>query len=172
MAERLVALDLSSVCVGYAVFDDRKLVGKGKYRQQGKDHGEKLLNFRGWLLRLLKRTHPQHVVFEAPYAGRRRFTYGVLMLYVGVVLACHFEVFEQEVPAQNRIQPNVVKRTLKMAKGDDHEDRKRLMVDEINKLYDLKLRFKPNDKTKAVSDDDIADAIAVGRTWLERYSHE
>lgn len=162
----MVALDVSSVAVGWAGFEGTNLAGYGKYIQIGKEHGQKLWNFRGFLLELLETHQPDHLVVEMPYAGRRRYTYGVLMLYLSVVLQTHWEFFGYEMPSEDRVAAHQVKRRMQMPKGTDHENRKRLMVNEINQLYGLNLKFKAKDKTKKVSDDDIADAIAVGRARL------
>ena len=54
----------------------------------------------------------------------------------------------------------------------DYDLRKKAMVDRINELYGLDLRFKADDKTKKVSQDDTADGIAVGRAWLLQHRPE
>lgn len=166
--ERILSLDISSVAVGFGVFDRGKLSDYGRYRQRGEEHGERLHHFARWLYDMFKKLGPDEVVVEQPYPGHRRNTYGILMLYIGVILMVHFHVFGEELPSVNRVQPNLVKRSLKMPKGKDHEDRKRMMVVEINRLYGLNLKFKANDKTKRISEDDVADGIAVGRAWIDR----
>lgn len=169
---RMLALDVSSVAVGWAVFDGQELGEYGKYRQEGKEHGEHLMHFGAWLLEVLAAYKPDYMVVEMPYAGRRRYTYGVLMMYFGAVIRAHFEHFGFEMPTEDRVAAHAVKRLLEMPKGSDHENRKRMMVNEINWLYGLNLKFKAKDKTKKVSDDDIADAIAVGRARLIRQGKE
>jgi Holliday junction resolvasome RuvABC endonuclease subunit len=167
--ERILSLDVSSVAVGFAVFDRGKLIDYGKYQQRGKAHGERLMHFQRWLTATIDEFKPDQVVVEKPYAGPRRSVFGVLMLYIAMILAVHFRRFECELPDENRVPANLVKKILKMPKGANHEARKRMMVNEINRLYGLNLKFKSDDKTKKVSEDDIADGIAVGRAWLLRY---
>jgi Holliday junction resolvasome RuvABC endonuclease subunit len=176
---RLLALDTSSVCVGWALFEGATLVAYGKHQQRGTEHDERLVNFEDWLRALLKEHRPEVVVVEAPYAGRRRFTYGVLMLYLAVVLMVHMRHFGCPMPSAQRVAAHQVKRLCGVQrakqggafekKGSAHETNKRLMINRINELYGLDLRFKAGDKTKRVSDDDVADAIAVGHAWIVRY---
>ena len=167
--ERILSLDISSVCVGFAVHEGGKLMHFGKHIQAGKHHGARLASFRAWLHEMYRKFEPHQVVLEAPYAGRKRFTFGVLMMYVAVVLQTHYEWRQEEMPDENRVQSSVVKRILRVKRGKTHEERKKLMVQLINTLYKLNLRFKADDKTKKVSDDDTADAIALGRAFLLRY---
>lgn len=167
--ERILALDTSSVCVGFAVFDGEELKRYGRFLQKGVDHGERLHQFRLWLLATLKELQPDQLIFEAPFAGRRRYAFGVLMMYVAVVLMSHVQWADAEIPSENRVPAAQVKRILKAERGATHETRKRLMVLAMNKAYGLSLKFKSNDKAKRVSEDDVADAIALGRAWLIRY---
>lgn len=166
---RLLALDISSVAVGWAVFDNAdpmNLVAHGRFLQQGADHGEKLLNFALWLQQHLAQWDPTEVAYEAPYAGRKRFTYGVLMMYVAVVLMIHIQHFGTEVPKVNRVAAHLVKKRIRVRKGASHEENKKIVVLWANETYGLSLKFKANDKTKKVSQDDEADGIAVGYARL------
>jgi Holliday junction resolvasome RuvABC endonuclease subunit len=162
----VLALDVSSVCVGWALFDGIDLVAYGKYRTVGEEHGERLYNFGQWLYTMLEERQPDAAIVEAPYPGRRRNSYGVLQMYFGVVLATHVRWCGREMPHDQRVAAHRIKRLLQMPKGADHESRKRQMVQEINRLYGLALKFKAKDPKKRISDDDIADAIALARAWL------
>ena len=166
---RVLGLDVSSQTVGWAVFDGHALIACGKWHPEGRDkhHGEKLSSFRAWLLAKLEEWRPDHLVTEAPYAGRRRYTFGILSMYLGVTLAAHFAHFGEEIPEANRVMPHAVKRLLKSRKGVSYEQRKKDMVLLINQLYGLTLNYKPRDKGR-VSDDDIADAIGLVHAWLDR----
>lgn len=165
-AERVLALDTSSTCVGWSLFEDGRLLHHGRRRQDGVDHGERLSGFREWLKALLHQYRPSQVVYEKPFAGRRRNAFGVLSLYVAVVLMAHWDAFGAELPDANAVAAREVKRRNKMRKGKDHEGNKKIAVLLANRLYGLRLKFKSNDKTKKVSEDDTADAILLGRAWL------
>lgn len=162
---RLLAIDSSSTCVGFAVFDGQMLVAYGKYVQQGDDHGEKLSNFRAWLLEQYVKYAPDQVVYEAPFSGRRRFTFGILSFYVSTIIESHFTHFGTELHKENKVAAHMVKRLNAMPKGASHESNKKAAVLLANKLYSLGLKFKSGDKGKKISDDDIADSILLGRAW-------
>lgn len=166
----VLALDTSSVCVGYAVFHVsdgvRALVTHGRLRLKGKDHGDRLAYFREQMITLLLDYAVTHVVYEEPYPGRNRNAYPVLMMYVGLLRAVHAQRFGADVPPSQRVPARMVKRVLGTPKGLSHEENKRVVLLEVNRLYGLSLKFKANDKSKLVSQDDEADAIALGHAWL------
>lgn len=165
--ECVLGLDTSSVCVGFSLFTGSRLSKYGRYVQVGKGHGERLMHFQDWLLEQFVAFRPDQVVVEMPYSGRRRHAFGVLMLYYGAVISTFFRWAGMEMPKENQVQANVVKRRLEMDKGSSHAERKRMMVDKINELYGLKLKYKATDKHKKVSEDDTADAIALVHAWLQ-----
>lgn len=148
------------------MFDDELLVDYGKYVQAGDDHGEKLCGFRTWLLEQYEKYQPDEVVFEAPYSGRRRFTFAVLSYYVSTIIESHFSYFGTELPKVNKVAAHAVKKLNQMPKAASHEGNKKQAVLLANQLYALGLKYKNNDKTKKVSDDDVADAVLLGRAWL------
>lgn len=128
-----------------------------------------MLEFAAWLRTMLQSHQPDELVVEKPYAGPMRNTFGVLMMYVAVVLLVHFEYRSAELPRINFMLPHLVKKSFRLPKGSSHEARKRTMVETINARYGLSLVFKPGDKTKRISEDDTADAIALGDAWLRRF---
>ena len=163
---RLLALDVSSVAAGWALFEGGKLHSCGVYPQQGTDHGERMLHFAEWLQEMFIETDPTHVVYEAPFQSRERHAFGVLMWYVGVMLAEHWRHFQYEIPDINRMPAREVKRLHGFPSGCSHAQNKRMAVDRVNGLYGFELKY---DRTKGKSDDDVADAVLLGRAWLMRY---
>jgi Holliday junction resolvasome RuvABC endonuclease subunit len=168
----MLALDVSSVCVGWALFSEGVPEQFGKYHTVGDTHDERLLHFHRWLGEQLQALHPDELVLEEPYFSRQPHTFAVLTQYCTMVLLAHMEYFGRPMPLGNRIQPAQVKRELNAKYGTSHTNRKRLMVLLMNQTYGLDLRFKHPDKLKRVSDDDIADALALGRAWLQRAREE
>jgi Holliday junction resolvasome RuvABC endonuclease subunit len=160
----VLALDISSACVGFAVFDGTTLVDYGKYIPVGDHHGERLYHFYEWLEGRLQHYKPDDLVYEQPFPGRFANAFGTLMLYVGVVLALHFQHYSTECPQANRVPSHVVKRVMGFPKQQTYDGRKELAVREVNRLFNLGLRFKRG-HDKAVSDDDTADAILLGIAW-------
>jgi Holliday junction resolvasome RuvABC endonuclease subunit len=170
--ERVLCLDVSSKCVGWAVFQDGELAQHGRYLQEGVGHGERLFHFHGWLLAMLSELEPTQLIYEAPYSGRMRFTFGVLSRYAGMVDAAHFQFFSEEIPSDNAVPAHLVKRAIGARKGASHTDNKRIVLNMVNQVFGLSLKFKENDATKKVSQDDEADAIALGWAWLTLYRPE
>lgn len=167
---RLLALDTSSTCVGWAVFDEGEYYKSGRFVQVGSDHGEKMHNFRLWLLQKFREFEPTQVAVEMPFMryGRQK-TFAILIQYIAVLREAHFSYFERELPPANCLSAKAIKDCIGVERGEDHEDNKRIMVKEINARYGLRLKYKENDKTKRVSQDDEADAIAVAETWMTKY---
>ncbi|TFH49104.1 MAG: hypothetical protein E4H01_04980 [Lysobacterales bacterium] len=168
MPTSLLALDVSSVCVGWSLFHGVKPVAHGKYLHKGKAHGQKLAEFEDWLVALLERDDPEVLVVEAPYAGRRRFAFGVLMMYYGVVQMAHIRWRGKELPSEHRMAANQVKRLLHLPKGATHTARKIIAIERINQLYGMSFVFSENKKH---SDDDTADSMAVARAYYIQQGH-
>lgn len=167
--ERVLGLDISSVCCGWSIFDDGKLLTYGKYKQDGEAHGERMWKFHHWLLGMLNAWQPTQLVFEAPYAGPRRHAFSVLIRYAGVVQLTYYSWSGQELAEENAVPANMVKKLIGAKKGRNHEANKKIVLLLMNQLYGLNLKFKSKDPKKTVSQDDEADAIAVNLAWHVRY---
>lgn len=164
--EPLLALDVSSSTVGWAFFRDGVPEQRGKFHPEGATHDEKLHSFRLWLTSTFNTLRPTSMVIEDPYLGRNKHAY-VLLYYLAVFLDFHVEVFGRPTRSGiDRIGPRVVKLLLKMPKLKDYNARKKQAVTLANSLYGLHLRYKANDRMKLISDDDVADAILLGRVRL------
>jgi Holliday junction resolvasome RuvABC endonuclease subunit len=158
--------------VGWSLFDNGRPTAHGKYVQEGEGHGEKLTNFSEWLAETIFEVAADYVVIEKPFPGRNRNAYRVLTMYIGRVLETFWRMIGAELPEENFVAPQTIKAQLELPKGQDHDDNKRIAVEEINRIYDLTLRYKKNDAKKAVSDDDVADAIALNRAWHLKFRPE
>lgn len=163
--ERVLALDVSSKCVGWAVFDNGVLTQHGRYVQQGEGHGERMMRFHTWLHETLAGTAPTFLIYEEPYRGRNGAVYGLLSRYAGVVETVHFEHFASEMPAHAIVRAKDVKRAIGAKKGRSHEQNKKIVLLLINQVFGLSLKYKTNDPTKRISQDDEADAIALNWAW-------
>ena len=169
--ERVLALDPSSACVGWSLFEAGELARQGKYIQQGEKgrHGQKLDTFRVWLDALLIDLHPDRLLYEAPYQGRMKHTFGILSRYVGIIEAVHFWHFGYEIPPNDAVPAHTVKRAIGAKRGANHEDNKVIVLKLVNARYGINLKYKKNDRDKKTTQDDIADAIAVNWAWHELY---
>lgn len=166
---RALALDISSKCVGWAIFDDGDLVAFNQYMPHGHEHGEKLVDFHVWLSEMFQQWEPTDVVYEMPYPGREKHAFGVLQMYVAALFAEHWMYFGREIPTNSRITPREVKRANGLLTGGTYKANKALAVAKVNELYQLKLKYDYNDRNKERSQDDTADAILLGRAWVLRY---
>jgi Holliday junction resolvasome RuvABC endonuclease subunit len=108
---------------------------------------------------------PHVVIYEAPYQGRMKNTFGILSRYVGVIEAAHYEHYEREVAKSEAVPAHLVKRAIGAKKGKDHESNKKIVLMLVNQTFGLSLKYKANDSTKKVSQDDEADAIALNWAW-------
>lgn len=161
--EVLLALDISSRAVGWAVFRNGELSHYDKWvLPHLKGHGCRLCVFREDLLRAFAEYNPTAVYWEAPYQGRARHAFAVLSAYVGMLKATYYEWAGTDIDEEHGIPAHLVKRRIGARRGRSHEENKRIVVTLVNEQFGLSLRYKADDARKTISDDDVADAIAVG----------
>lgn len=154
------------------MFDDGQLIQHGRFIQQGKGHGQKLATFRQWVLQMLTEFAPEQLIYEAPYSGRMRNTFGILSRYAGIVECCQYEHFGCELPPPNAVAAHMVKKAIGAKKGKSHEDNKKIVTLLVNQVFGLSLKYKEHDTTKKISQDDEADAIALNWAWHVLYRGE
>jgi Holliday junction resolvasome RuvABC endonuclease subunit len=174
--ERVLGLDTSSKCIGWAVFDNGQLTQHGRFVLPGKCHGEKLAALRVWLMQLLAEFRPTRLVYEAPYRGLNGTTFGVLSRYAGMVECCHFEHFLAGIPAEDAVPAKEVKRAIgapsakrgKLARSrkkgrapkrladETHTQNKLIVLNMVNERFGLGLKLEENDES---------DAIALTWAW-------
>lgn len=123
------------------------------------------MRFRMWLLEMFETWGPHLLIYEAPYQGRMKNTFGILSRYVGVIEASHFEHYEREIEKSEAVPAHLVKKAIGARKGEDHESNKKIVVLLVNEHFGLGLKFKANDTNKRVTQDDEADAIALNWAW-------
>lgn len=123
------------------------------------------MRFRMWLLKMFEDWGPHLLIYEAPYQGRMKNTFGILSRYVGVIEATHFEHYEREIEKSEAVPAHMVKKAIGAKKGEDHESNKKIVLLLVNETFGLSLKFKANDTNKRVTQDDEADAIALNWAW-------
>lgn len=158
---KILALDTSSVAVGWSIFTNGGLRDHGVYRHVGESHDEKMFHFHGWLLAMLAEHEPNEVIYEAPYSGARSFTFPVLVRYVVVVEMAAYFHYRTPMEKRCKVPAKQVKKWIGAKKGKNHEENKKIVLLMVNQEFGLSLKYKSNDKTKKVSQDDEADAIAL-----------
>lgn len=163
-----LAFDLSSSACGWAVGQSGKLERYGKLVFKGSSGiGEKLVSFGELCDVLLQTFRPNLTVLEYPLSRHNKVTQRHYEL-VGVLRAAVYANLGYEIEQTHFIAPVTIKKWLEIPKGKgaNHDHNKLLMVNKINDLFDLQLRYDPN--SKAQTDDDTADAIAALVTWYRR----
>lgn len=163
--EWIFTLDLGVKCVGFAFGNKDSLIKYGKYvAKPGLANGERLYKFSKWLSSTINGlpTRPNIVIIESPYLKQNVKTYGVLNQLLGVASREIYRILaveEQEIP------PSKVKNVVKPKKSSDYYERKANMVTKINQIYNIDLKYHKSNKN--ISDDDIADAIALLETYVK-----
>lgn len=61
---KLLSLDQSSHCTGWAIFEDGKLIQNGKFDLKSEDIGERLYDYRETIKRLIDKYNPDKIAFE------------------------------------------------------------------------------------------------------------
>jgi hypothetical protein len=165
MTERILSFDVSGAATGWAYGFNGKLEDWGKFISKEHDpKGKRLADFAKWVCSILEAKKPTIVLVERPYRGRNSNVLVSLSKFIAIVEFCTYFTLELEIKGEWFIDPKVVKKTLKVPKGRDYDDNKRLMVKKINSLYNLNLKFNDK-KSKSFNDDDTADAIGLLTAW-------
>lgn len=144
---------------------------------QGKSHDERLANYADFMTGLFKEYEPTEVAFEAPFQGRHRNAFAVLSMYKAVIHMVHWRVLGRALPEANQLPAHLIKKVLGVPhiKAGNTEERhaanKRAVVKLINSLYGTAFLYVDSDeKGKQKSEDDIADAVAVGHVWYHLHT--
>jgi Holliday junction resolvasome RuvABC endonuclease subunit len=163
----VLALDLSSSCVGWAVGANGKVARYGKLVfKSTAGPGEKLVSFADFLTVLVTQFWPEVIVIEKPLSRRASTTARHFEL-LGIVRHLWFTVTGMEIPEAWLISPMTIKSVMGVKRGANHSQNKQIMVAKVNSLYGLRLKYSPT--SKLTTEDDIADAIAVLTTYYRKY---
>lgn len=114
--------------------------------------------------KLLTEKSPELVIIERPFRGRNSNVLAHLSKFVAVVELTAYRVLGLEITPECFLDPRSVKKTLKVKRGRNHDDNKKIMVKKINSIYGLHLKFVKN-KAKSFNDDDVADSVALLHAW-------
>jgi hypothetical protein len=75
------------------------------------------------------------------------------------------EFFGVELPQEDALEAKAIKRAIGAKRVKGHENNKLVVVKLVNAEFGLRLKFKADERPKKISQDDEADAIAVGWAW-------
>lgn len=163
----ILGLDLSTSCVGWALGRAGKVERTGKLVFKDKaGKGESLAVWEDFLALLLTTFTPDILLAEQPQSRAANTTKRHNEM-AGIVRKVWYQIQGVEMDDSWFIHPKTIKKALKVPRGRDHDDNKIIMVNKINGLYGLHLKWHKG--SKYISDDDIADAIAVLVTYWRLY---
>lgn len=153
-----LAFDLSSSCIGWAVGTTSEVIAYGKFIFADRVMGAKLDALIPALLVLFETFKPKRVAAERPMAHRGPTT-ALHNQILGIVRLVAYQHSKLDILDVNLLSPRAIKKRLGVVKGRNHDHNKVIMVEYVNKVLGLNLKFHPNSKLQ--SQDDVADALAV-----------
>lgn len=151
---KVLGLDISSACTGWAVIEDGILKEYGaipikRYKKQNKISNEMIWKYASKLKRLVIAHDPDVVGVENVYVDEKNFRVGLMLSsMVGIARAIGYGHTLKDLPT---IFPSQVNSLFKIG-NPIRAERKPLIVKHTNAKWKLNLRLK---------DDDIADAICI-----------
>lgn len=150
-----LSLDISSVCTGYAVFEDKDLISFGKIEPKGNTVSEKLHEFYRTVYNLCSKYEPDSIAIEALYRGPNAKTFKTLSMFHGIVfLVCQEKLSKEPIAYE-------VKKARRLA-GLYFNTKfldKKSVFEFMKNHYELDCSFAKGN--------DIADAIAIGIAHLK-----
>ena len=162
---KILALDVSGAATGWAIGIDGKLESFGKFiGKVTQSKGRQLYEFSKWIEEILKEKSPDIIIIERPFRGRNSNVLAQISKFIAIVELSSVKILDLDITSDHFLDPKSVKKNLKVKKGRNHDDNKKIMVKRINAIYGLHLKYIKN-KAKAYNDDDSADAIALLHAW-------
>lgn len=147
---RTLALDNSTTITGWAVFDGRELVGRGKVSMTQKDAMARITGLKEWLMSMIARWNPDNIAIEDIQKQDNVKIFKTLAHLQGVLLNVFYE---------QKINYEVVHsaswRSYCGIKGRNRTDLKRAAQKYVKDKYDISVT------------QDEADAICLGHYAIE-----
>lgn len=151
-AYRILALDAATNLSGYAIYDNKELVGYGTYRANGESTTERINGVKHWIEAAIKEWQPD-IIFEEDiqlqtYHGNQAQvkTFDTLAELKGVLLDTFYEL---NIPVS--LVYSSEWRKICGVSGDKRENKKKAAQDKVFQWYGLKCT------------QDEADAICIGK---------
>lgn len=149
---RILALDAATNLSGYAVYDDKELVGYGTYCAKGEDTTERINDAKHWVEAAIKEWKPDFIEIEncqlQTYNGNQAQvkTFQTLANLQGVLIDTFYEL---NVPT-SLVYSSEWRKVCGVG-GDKRENKKKAAQDKVYQWYGLKCT------------QDEADAICIGK---------
>lgn len=155
MGNNLLALDQSSNITGWAFFKDNKLLKYGKFKAEGQDLGERLMNIRDKVKILIEEYDINEVIFEdiqlQDNVGNNVKTFKILAEVFGVI----YELLSEMRIPNSTVLAATWKATLGIGGRNRPEQKQNA------KLYVLQ-----SERVEATQDE--CDAICIGKYVIEK----
>lgn len=145
---RFMSLDLSTTDTGYAIFDNDKLIAYGSISFNIKDVYKRIILTVEQIQEMIAGMEIDHIVFEDSFSGTNKRVVVILNRLAGGVIW----VADRLGVSFSTYPPKIIK---KFITGNGNAN-KQLMLDTINQRLETE-----------ITNDNIADAIAIGFTYLE-----
>lgn len=165
-----MAFDVSGSCTGWCYGEDSTIIDWGKFISKlNRPRSQRLYDFNVWASLLIGELKPDIILIEKPYLGRNSNVLVSLSKFISALEIAAFDACDLAIKDEWFIDPKLIKKTLELKKPrgsteKKYQANKKAMVQKINSLYGLRLKYNGS-KGKNYNDDDIADAIAVFTVW-------
>lgn len=157
---RVMGIDASTTCTGWAIFDDNELIGYGAIRPDGDNWRDRLVNEGPVLSQVIKKYSPTKIYMEdVPLKSQNPKALVILGAVQGFIygIASSFEVpIEFVMPNEWRSPLNLYDGT---REGTKRTELKRKAVAKANDLFGLNLAWVSPSSKK--NEDDLAEAILI-----------
>lgn len=147
---RFISLDLSTTDTGYAIFENDKLITYGSISFKIKDTYKRIILTVEAVQEMLSGMEIDHVVFEDSFSGTNKRVVVILNRLAGGIIW----VADRLGVSFSTYPPKSVK---KFITGNGNAN-KGMVIEAINQMYNID-----------VSNDNIADAIAIGQTFVAEH---
>lgn len=167
----IIALDASTSCTGYAVFEDDQLVAYGKIKPNGDDWRDRIMDETLELAALIREYHPRVIIAEDLPLKPGANTLQKLGAVHGMILSlcAGFRIKPMFIlPTNWRHELGMFDGTRAGMKRDVMKEK---AVHMANEQFGLNLQWIS--PTSSKNDDDVAEAILIGWSYvIKSQNHE
>lgn len=168
---KIIALDASTSCTGYAVFEDDQLVAYGKIKPNGDDWRDRIMDETLELAALIRECHPRVIIAEDVPKKPGANTLQKLGAVHGMILSlcAGFRIKPMFVlPTNWRHELGMFDGTRAGMKRDVMKEK---AVHMANEQFGLNLQWIS--PTSSKNDDDVAEAVLIGWSYvIKSQNHE
>ena len=168
---KIIALDASTSCTGYAVFEDEQLVTYGKIKPNGNDWRDRIMDETLELAALIREYHPRVIIAEDLPLKPGANTLQKLGAVHGMILSlcAGFRIKPMFIlPTNWRHELGMFDGTRAGMKRDVMKEKAVYMA---NKQFGLDLQWIS--PTSSKNDDDVAEAVLIGWSYvIKSQNHE